>query len=426
MQKSIRLSKSGVLRISNDALADIAFIFFFSSSLFSPIFGKLLSIFGMETAFLRNTLIFLVAYCPLLIYISINRGKKIPFDFIVLFWSVSLFFLISLIIHPEYQYWYGRSDYGVLSYVFKPTEGLYAYLFVRLIKDPKRLHKDMKISGWLMYIYFAYSIYDATRRGYWMGVAQSGAVKMSYSVSFGYEVMLYVLPFFYDFLQHKKLGDLAGTAIGLFMILSNGSRGPALFIGLFVVAFAVVHMQKSRKKVLYIFLMVAVVILLYTFYIPLLMLLAELFDSLGISSRFITKMLNGSLLENNGRIEIWTAAWEMIKKNPFGYGAMGSQPVISKYIYAGYPHSVFLEIFIDFGVFLGSLILVFLLWNAYKMLFYRKNRAWLPVFLPYFATSWQLLISLCYWSSPPFWASIATGVNCYLDGKNKSRSNVSD
>ena len=103
----------------------------------------------------------------------------------------------------------------------------------------------------------------------------------------------------------------------------------------------------------------------------------------------------------------------MIRENPLGYGAMGSQHVISQIIFAGYPHSIILELMIDFGVIVGGLLLLFLLRHAAAILLAKEN-GWVDLFVPTFCVACGLFISLSYWSNRAFWACMGLGINCYI------------
>lgn len=410
-------------RMNANMLADLAFIFFFSSPFIQTAFAKVLSVLGM--AQYSRLLTMCVVYLPVLFLCFLAPRKAFVADFAVVFVGIIGFFALSLIIHPEYAYWYGREVYGVWDYVLFPNQAIYAYLFIRLVNDPKRIRNNMKIASWLMYVYFVYLIIEANQRGYWYGVSTYDAnAKTSYSVSFGYDVLLYMLFFLYDAIMHRKVWDILGAGIGGYMILTCGSRGPVLFIAIFVALMGLLYFKNSRNKWIIMTLVISALVAVYIFYDVLLTAATTFLSSLNINSRTITMLLDGSVSEDNGRKGIWEAAAQMINENPWGYGAMGSQHVIANIIAAGYPHSVVLELMIDFGVILGAGIFVFLMYNACQIIFNKDNRDWAGVFLPLFCTSCQLFLSMCYWSSTGFWASIAIGVNCYLHRKQKKRRHL--
>jgi hypothetical protein len=404
-------------KISDDLIADMAFILFFSNALVRLGCNWLLG-----TNNVSKSVAFVIIYLPVFLLCILNPRKYIKLDFLALMAFVLTFFIITIIIHPEYEPYYTREDYGIWDHVLIPFRGLYAYLFVRLVENPKRIQNNMKISGWCMFIYFFYEYRLFLQRGYWYGVAGNNAyAKMSYSVSFGYEVLLFALFFFYAALEEKKVQDIVASVICLVMILAGGSRGPVLFIGLFFVVYILIELKKNKYRYRIMIAVGSISVILYMLYDTILKIISNIIKRFGTSSRFIETLLNGSVSNDSGRSKIWGAAVQMIKDNPFGYGAMGSRHIITDYIYAGYPHSVILEILIDFGVPFGSALLVFLLWNAISILYFKKNREWRCVFLPMFCASCSLFISLTYWSIPAFWATIGIGVNCYNSLKRKKQ-----
>lgn len=420
MNSKIRIRKSIYCgKITVSTLADLAFILYFINPFLRTGFGWVTSFVGLESMAWTFTLI--LVYLPLFLLLLYKPRNTIPLDCIVLFAFVLAFFGVSFLLHPEYGTWYARADYGAWSYVFRPNQAIYAYLFVRLMDSQERMFRNLKISGWIMYVYFLYQVYVASTRGYWIGVSGGSNVHMSYSVSFGYDVMLYALPFIYCAWKDHKLTDIIGAGLGLFLILSYGSRGPLLFLGIFILLLCVKMLQRSRKKVLIIALIAIGIIVVYAFYIPILVFLMERMESVGISSRFLSMLLEGTIASDSGRTKIWMAALEMIKDNPFGYGFMGSQHVISKLILAGYPHSFILEILIDFGVIVGGIFLLLIFYYSCAMLFSPKNSAWSGVFLAFFGTACQLFISLCFWSATAFWVCLAITVNCYYDRRRMRR-----
>lgn len=420
MKLQLRISNSK--KISVDELVRLSVILFLCNPLLTIIFGGVMGKLGIGGYGKYVTAV--VVYLPLLIACIKCPRKYIKADFLSVYVCIILFFAVTLLIHPEYDYWYSRSNYGVWNYVLFPLNGLYGYLFIRMIHDPKTLKDVFKKSGWLMYIYFAYQIYAASRRGYWIGVAgQNNTAEFSYSVSFGYHVLLFALPFLYNAIREKRIPDIVGAAIGFIMILTNGSRGPFLMTAVFFVILALRSVRNERNKaktalrVLIIALLVLTVVVLYNIVNNLLVKLLSSWDG---NSRIVQMLLAGRLTSDSGRTAIWEAAVQMIRDNPFGYGAMGSQHVISHYIIAGYPHSVVLEMMIDFGVFVGGALLFFLFRRALAIIFARDN-GWSDLFIPIFCTACALMVSLCYWSNRAFWICIGIGVNYYVLQKKQKR-----
>lgn len=401
-------------------LAEFACIMFFANPMLRTGFSWILG----GNSLIVTILALSCAYIPVVFLCVLAPQKYIKIDFIVLYLMILLFLSVTIAIHPEYEYYYTRKNYGVWDHVLIPYRGIYAYLFIRLVNDSKRILSCMKKAGWIMFFYFGYQLLLFVRRGYWTGVSGTNeAAKLSYSVSFGYEILPFALTFIYLALRHKKIDDIIASLLCVALILIGGSRGPFLFLGLFVVLY-LTKLENSKKKMAIITGVSILVIGVYVVYERILIAMSTFISKLGFSSRFITTLLNGSISNDSGRSRIWMATIDMIKSNPLGYGAMGTRRVISQIIAVGYPHSIILEILADFGVIVGGMLLLFFFVNSISILFSNDKKEWSGIFLIFFCASCSLFISLTYWSVPTFWSSIAIGVNCYLstrNNRNKSR-----
>lgn len=364
-----------------------------------------------------SVVILLAIYIVALIGI-IFKPKAIPIDFLILLAAVLIFFGLTYLTHPEFKYWYTRPKYGFWDYALKPSNAIYCYLFMRLLRDPNRILRDMKIAGWLMYIYFAKQVIGALRLGYWLTINDSGQqIRSPYNLAFGYSVLLYMLPFLLGAVTERNKLDIVGAFLGILMLFLGGSRGPLLCIAIFLLLYCLNKFKKSKKKVVIISIALFLVLFLWLISDKIINLLLLAMEKFNIKSRTLSMLLTGDIDNDNGRSLIWGAAINLLKKNPFGYGAMGSRHVIYKYHVAGHCHNIALEMMVDFGVFLGAALLIFLLWNAYKIIFDDSNSRWKLVFLVFFAHSCQLIMSACYWGSIGFWCCCAIGFMAYLDRK---------
>lgn len=390
------------IKISSELLAMGAVILFFASAFFRAGFQFVLH--NDQLGLVISTALPYVAVLMLCIW---SPTKYLRFDFIILMLLILTFFWCTLVFHPNYLPFYQKENFGVWDHVLAPYRGIYAFLFIRLLKDPKKIMSAMRAAGYLMLLYYVWRVYNALRTGYWTGVGENGMAKMSYSVTFGYEVLPFASFFLYAALTDRKLIDIGMSALLIVMILIGGSRGPVLFLGICVVLYMMITIQNSRKKFLLIGSVLLASVLLALFYRNLLQAAIAVANHFGFSSRFLVTMLEGTVTDDNNRGKIWAAAIQMIKDNPFGYGAMGSRHIIERYIYAGYPHNVILEILIDFGVLFGSMILIGLLVCGWRILFNPKYSGWRPLAVPFFSTTCSLMVSMTYWSVPYFWVSVA-------------------
>lgn len=367
-----------------------------------------------------------VLYIPVLLLVFGNPRRYIKLDFIILFCAILFFIGATYLFHPEYEYVFSRETYGVWDYTLKPYEALYGYLFFRFVSDPQQMLKILRASGYMMFPYFLHALISAKRRGYWPGVSgiHSG-VKFTYSISYGYEVLFFSLVFFYCALQYKRKTDIAAFLLTVFLIFSGGSRGPVLFIGVFFILYLIIELRNSKRKVQIITLTTILFTSVYALYEQILRGVSNLIAKFGFSSRFIDKLLADDITNDSGRDKIWGAAISMIKEKPLGYGAMGSRHGLYRIIDAGYPHNLFLELLIDYGVFFGTLLIILIIYKSYAMMFTKKYQPWKGLFLCMFCATGPLMISMSYWGHLSFWACIAICVNADIDRKKNKGVSVS-
>ena len=398
------ITKKSRFAVSHNTIANFAFIAYFSMPFIRMAIGFL------RLSSIAYPIAFFITYVPVLLLVPVNREKANRLmEFGVLFILLALILGVSLMIHPDYEYWFTRETYGVLPYIFRPDNGIYAFLFIRLVKNPNVILKNLRISGCLMYVYFLRQLLNALSTGYWLNENAAGEmVQFSYSLDFGYSVLFFALVFLYLALRDKDIFDIGAAALGVAMILVGGSRGAVLCLGIFVVIYMLIAFQKSRRKFLYISIVAIVSVVIDMFYQPILYAVAAIMDRFNLPSRFIYKILEGSITDGQGRDAIWNAAINMIKEKPLlGYGAMGARPVISQYHNVGYPHNLFIEWFIEYGVIIGGISAVLLV-GVSIIIFVRKDLGeWRFVYVIAFANACELMLSYTYWHKQALWICIA-------------------
>lgn len=412
MKESDKMSNINArkIKVNSCILANISFVLFFSRNFLLTVSGLILP--GYSTVISVSLVYgFAIAACVL------NPKKYIKLDSVVLYIGIVMFYLITSVIHPEYMPYYNRIEYGVWDHVFNPFRGIPAYFFVRLIDNEQDFYKLLRKSGFLSIVYFLYTYYLSTTRGYWYGVGMGldkGSIEMSYSVTFGYKVLPVAILFLYFTFKEKKAIDLLSAITCIVLIFIGGSRGPVLFVGVFIVLYIFENLPPSNRKWLIIASITGAGLLLYILYDYLLLFIIGLFSNYGLSSRFLTKLMEGTISSDSGRNYIWNMAMEMIKQRPFGYGFMGSRHVIGTIIIAGYPHSIVLEMLIDFGVIIGNLILAIIIVGSIRILFNKRENVWKDAYLIYFCSACCLLISLTFWSESSFWVCLGIAINRYI------------
>ena len=412
----ISVSKSERWTISTDYIKEALLFLYLIIPFSSNVVKKILSVVGISEISIHVTIIPIIF---LYICLCMFEGKLLVIDFWAIYFLVSLFFLLTYLFHPEYEYWYARSKYGVWDYVLRPDNGIFIYLFLRLINDPKVIIRTIKASAWPMYLWYGYCVLQALKQGYWVDYSNLGyEIHLSYNLALGYNLLIFTLPFLLGAFQEKKRSDILGSIIGIGMMLVGGSRGPFLDIAVFILIYLLIKVNKSKNKVFLSFSVVIGTFLIWVGYPVVLRGIAVVLEKLNLPSRFVTKVLMGGIMDDSGRSVIWSAAVGMIKRNPLGYGAMGSRHELAQYIYVAHPHQFFLEVLIDFGVIVGTLFLVWLSFYTIKLFIMKGQDEWKWVFLVFFARACQLLLSLTFWHSIALWGALAVGV-CMTKAQEK-------
>ena len=229
--------------VSKDAIALFLFVAFYTMPFLQWFFGK--AFFFFESKTISLWMVLALIYLPTF-FLILSSKKYFVVDFFLLWISIVLFFGITYIVHDEYEYVYRREFYGVFDYVFRPDNGLYAYLFIRLVNNPKSLLSGLRISGFIMYFYSSLKLYLALNRGYWLEENYMGnAIQLSYNLNFGYDLLLFVCSFLYCALRYKKTIDVVMFVVGFLMILLGGSRGPVLDFAIFGMIYILITVGES-------------------------------------------------------------------------------------------------------------------------------------------------------------------------------------
>ena len=152
--------------INRQNLANLAFVLYFCSDTvysFSLRFLPIFSMGDMAVAF-SDVLI----YAPLAIVVVFYKKKRFLWESTLVLGGILLYFGLTYVIHPEYEFFYSRDMFGLKDSIFALNRGIYAFLFVRCVEDPKELLKSLHIAAYIRFIYCSLQFYAAMGRGYWL------------------------------------------------------------------------------------------------------------------------------------------------------------------------------------------------------------------------------------------------------------------
>jgi len=213
--------------------------------------------------------------------------------------------------------------------------------------------------------------------------------------------------------------------IGL-SILINGSKGAIIVI----ILSALLCLYHSIKSLLVKFVFTLGIVTISLNIIPILRLIInKLYDygftnaSYSLTGLYRALTINDFTLLLSGRGDIYANSILGIKGHPFGMG-------IAKFheLFAFYPHNIFLDIFVTFGVIIGSsfmLLLIYEFISGYKSI---VGYPQLIIFIAVLGNFSRLFVSKTFISDPVFWLLVATSVAIKVQSENTilSKDNVGE
>ena len=373
----------------------------------------ILSWLGFFEGTVRTVVLWGIAAIPILLFLlhirQLDQKRYTPF--VLLFLFIALAMIISVIANPALGEFYSRSSYG-LDRVIRPDSALFAFLFFSLFDNPSELRKNIQICAYIDFIYLVIiDLIPALTRGYWIDIGPSGQeIHFAYNLSFGYSMAFPTIVFLYFSIKERKLIHIVLSLVGMFLIITQGNRGslllPVIFIGMMVISGILDSRDMGRKMLKIIGVILAIVIVAAAGESILDWALSTLTQR-GVSSRTIQSLLSGSFTNDNGRNLIWLTVIEAIRNGGvFGYGVLGDRPFVFPIHYVGYSHNLFLELICSLGV-IGVVICIYIVMDAFRMLFFCKDTEWRELYIILFSVSCQLLLSMSFWYVWEFWAAAA-------------------
>lgn len=224
-----------------------------------------------------------------------------------------------------------------------------------------------------------------------------GNQKSEYNMTLGY-ALLYPTLFLLSNIKNNEKKYTMPLLLDIILIVFYGSRGPLLCIGVFLV-FYIIQIEKSiPKRVMISITSLCILVIVIFFHNEILIILGDFCERIGISARTIRILLEGKMLGDSGRGLLYKETWSFIKEKPIlGWGIAGDIVCMEMY-----PHFIFLEILLDFGIFLGAIISGIIVLKIIRSLIKCKNekKEYILLLCCGFV---PLLVSHSYLQAPLFW-----------------------
>lgn len=188
-----------------------------------------------------------------------------------------------------------------------------------------------------------------------------GNTSTSYDMHFSYAMLFVLLIHLNEWFESGKNSYLLFSLLEITLILIFGSRG-ALVCFMVFVAFRICFssMFASRKLMLIICIFIIICVLVI-FSDSIITFLYDNLASKGYYVRTLRLLKEGQFVSHDsGRNELWDTTIALIKKHPFtGWGINGA---VDYLLGQPYPHQLFLDLMLTFGIPFGSVVSIIIVW----------------------------------------------------------------
>lgn len=239
----------------------------------------------------------------------------------------------------------------------------------------------------------------------------------SYSMTLSYYVLLPAIVYLGDVMNKFSLIKFINFIISLFIIISLGSRGAIMcIIVFFIMKLSKLKSRMTLKNILCIYVLFCITIICLTSYKEIVYYLNELLLTFNIESRTLSLFLLDDVYLS-GRNELFSPILHVISENFISGIGIGGDRLILDGIYV---HNIFLEILVNYGVFIGGVAIVFLCLLIFRSLISNNFKKYdLVTFWLSFGFI-HLMVSGSYLTDMRFWIFIGLLIN--LNSKCAKRS----
>ncbi len=195
-------------------------------------------------------------------------------------------------------------------------------------------------------------------------IFNSGVLEETYSQYIAYMMLPAICILVASIFRRFNLIDLSASIVAFTFLLMTGARGPVVVVVAFVFAMICLMPMKKTKKISLGFLFVAIIVIVVFFYREISLFFISVSEELNFSTRIFQKILEGAFLESSGRDAITEHTLELIRQHPmFGVGMLNERVYIANELNSFtdvegfYPHNIFLELLVQFGIPIGTILI---------------------------------------------------------------------
>ena len=168
-----------------------------------------------------------------------------------------------------------------------------------------------------------------------------------------YNLLPHVCVLFLDTDKRKPIIKITAVILGSILIIAYGSRGPIVCLASFVLLY-IIFFKKQKRSFRYLLLVLCAALIIWFSLDYILDFLNTVSSALGLSTRIFSKISSNQFFVSSDRDIIRTTLYGYIADKPMvGYGLCGDRVITGTYA-----HHLAIELWISFGVVLGSALLL--------------------------------------------------------------------
>lgn len=234
-----------------------------------------------------------------------------------------------------------------------------AYYYFRMC-DMKYITKGFEKTIYFASIYLLFDYFTRVRLNY------------NYNMAYAYWIIVPICGLMYRYFKYRRIIDILLSIICFITLVISGSRGALVVCVACVFFFYIVDNSMSKNNIYKWGAFLCVAIIVYLNIDSILDYLSKYSDV----SRNIKKLVTGQFLISNNRNTLQSICSNLIDLNKWGYGSLASRQLIVGY---PYPHSVYYELQLDYGVYIGTMVLAIIIGMAVYILFKNKRNEFILI-----------------------------------------------
>jgi len=350
-------NKIFVIQLNTDKAIQNLFAFLFAKDLIQLVLGTIIS-----------TVISRVLVYTIVIILIIIAWKHIQFTitrinmFFFFLW-VTFLFISALLLSSERELY--------ISLVLQDVIPCFPLYFIgkAAAKHNVGIINSMRLVPFAVTL--SYTLYYLVSRGNMYG-------NIAYSQWLGY-ALLPSCCIAIGMVINGNLFQLPFMIILLWGVVASGARGP-LVCAIFATTLLILGRAdlKSFKWWGLILICVLLGISIYSYYEEILYILVRMFNEMNISTRTLNALLTQSFTQSSDRDSLAYGVWKGIRANPLGIGVFRDRQILRPYIGRAvssegtYAHNFFMECLLQYGLILGTIIIIIFLRLIIKSFFYTR------------------------------------------------------